>query len=98
MAAKRVLERENLYHPMRNGHSIGLDYQEHPLSAAFPDEQLQGEPNTQSVFQPGMVLEVHITAQFGEDKHAACIGDMCVVTAQGVERLTRFPRGLKILG
>jgi Xaa-Pro aminopeptidase len=97
MAARRVLEREGLNMTMRNGHSIGMDYQEQPLSAAFPDEQLLGEPNLESVLKEGMVFEVHIAAQYGEDGLAACIGDMCAVTSSSVRRLTRFPRGLNIL-
>ena len=70
-------------HSPRIGHGIGLDYSERPFLS---------ESNTE-LLKEGMVVEIH--PQFiipGEGSFYVPLGDVCYLSKDGVEILTRFPQ------
>ena len=72
-------------HGGRIGHGQGLDYSERPFLLAGSTETLK----------PGHVFVLHVClALSGTNILINPIADLCYVTEQGVEVLTRFPRGL----
>jgi Xaa-Pro dipeptidase len=82
----------------RPAHGIGLDYSERPISDFFPQPyaRVKGSRPPRLLFQPGMVLELHPNVMDPRVGFAA-LGDLCLVTADGCEALTRFPRELAIV-
>ena len=81
----------------RPAHGIGLDYSERPITDFFPQPYaaVEGPRPQRLVFEPGMVLELHPNVMDPRAGFAA-LGDLCLVTAQGCEPLTRFPRDLAV--
>jgi Xaa-Pro aminopeptidase len=75
----------------RPAHGIGLDYSERPISDFFPQPYaaVKGPRPPRLVFEPGMVLELHPNVMDPRVGFAA-LGDLCLVTADGCEALTRF--------
>jgi Xaa-Pro dipeptidase len=82
----------------RPAHGIGLDYSERPISDFFPQPyaRVKGPRPPRVLFEPGMVLELHPNVMDPRVGFAA-LGELCLVTPQGCESLTRFPRGLAIV-
>ncbi len=69
-------------HSPRIGHGIGLDYGERPLFVAGSEELLQ----------PGMTIMLHPQMTIpGEAAFYVPLGDLCLVTDDGIEILTEFP-------
>lgn len=69
----------------RIGHGQGLDYSERPFLLAGSTETLK----------PGHVFVLHVClALMGTNVLINPIADLCHVTEDGVEVLTKFPRGL----
>lgn len=69
-------------HSPRIGHGIGLDYGERPHFVADSEELLQ----------PGMTLMLHPQMTIrGEAAFYVPLGDLCLVTDDGIEVLTQFP-------
>lgn len=78
----------------RSGHGLGLDYSDPIISDYFPDSDFP-PPQTHGeiLLEPGMVLELHPGFHAPElGCTAPKIGDMCLITETGYERLSRFPR------
>ena len=66
----------------RIGHGIGMDYAEKPFLTDTND----------SVVSPGMVAVIHPQLTLPETgEFIVPLGDVCLVTADGMERLYRFP-------
>ncbi len=82
----------------RPAHGIGLDYSERPISDFFPQPYaaVKGPRPPRLVFEPGMVLELHPNVMDPRVGFAA-LGDLCLVTADGCEALTRFSCDLATL-
>jgi Xaa-Pro aminopeptidase len=85
---------------LRTGHGIGLDYSDPILTEIFRfpydlgKEGKGGDRKEASIpIQPGMLLELHPNV-FLPNEAAGAIGDMVLVTENGYEILTRFPREL----
>lgn len=69
-------------HSLRIGHGIGLDYGEQPYISDVNAEPLA----------PGMTIEIHAQAVIpGMGGFYVPLGDVCLVTDDGVEPLTKFP-------
>ena len=69
-------------HSPRIGHGIGLDYGERPHFVADSKELLQ----------PGMTIMLHAQLTVpGEAAFYVPLGDLCLVTDDGIEILTAFP-------
>jgi Xaa-Pro dipeptidase len=69
-------------HSPRIGHGIGLDYGERPYFVAGSPELLQ----------PGMTMMLHTQLTIpGEAAFYVPLGDLCLVTDDGIEILTEFP-------
>ena len=89
----------------RSGHGLGLQYSDPLVTDAFPQpaswhSTVRGgsEPTTSVresalLVQPGMVLELHPNFSVPE-LGFFCIGDVVLVTPDGPQILTRFPREL----
>ena len=76
-------ERGMKLHSPRIGHGMGLDYGERPFV---------NEGNAE-VLQPGMVAVLHTQLTVpGAGEFYVPLGDLCHVTDDGMEILTRFPR------
>ncbi|NIM44485.1 MAG: M24 family metallopeptidase [Nitrososphaeria archaeon] len=94
-AAFNVLKKSGLEVAIRLGHGLGLDYVENPLTRAFPQPIVGGEPDLTVKLQEGMTLEVHVFTLDPELKRpSVALGDVCLVTDAGVEQLTKFSRDL----
>jgi Xaa-Pro dipeptidase len=86
---------------LRSGHGIGLDYSDPILTEAFrypydlgkEGKGRDGKEGPSIPIQPGMLLELHPNI-FPPNEPAGAIGDMVLVTENGYEILTRFPREL----
>jgi len=78
----------------RSGHGLGLDYSDPIISDYFPDSDFAPPPTHGEVLlEPGMVLELHPGFRAPAlGCNAPKIGDMCLITKDGYERLTQFPR------
>lgn len=78
----------------RSGHALGLSYEDGIGTAEFP-QPYDGSamPNVPRLVQAGMLFEVHPNL-FVAGAGAAAIGDMVIVTEDGPELLTQYPRGL----
>jgi len=76
-------ERGMTLHSPRIGHGIGLDYGEKPYMNQGNAELLQ----------PGMVAVIHTQLAIpGAGDFYVPLGDICLVTEDGVEVLTKFPQ------
>lgn len=78
-------------------HQLGLDYSDPPLAYALSasrDKRLDEQGPLLSV---GQVVEIHPNYNLPGLGHV-CAGDAAVVTETGAEWLTRYPRGLAVLG
>jgi Xaa-Pro dipeptidase len=86
---------------LRSGHGIGLDYSDPVLTEAFRypydlgkgGKEKDGKEGPSIPIQPGMLMELHPNI-FPPNEPAGAIGDMVLVTENGHEILTRFPREL----
>jgi Xaa-Pro dipeptidase len=83
------------YFQFRGGHALGYSYEDPIGSAEFPQPydptaKIPAEPR---FVEPGMLFEVHPNL-FVEGVAGASIGDMVLVTEQGPELLTKYPRTL----
>ena len=80
----------------RSGHALGHSYEDPAGTSEFPQPyeagQVIGRP---ALVQAGMLFELHPNL-FIRDVGAASIGDMVLVTEQGADYLTTFPRHLLI--
>lgn len=80
----------------RSGHALGHSYEDPAGTSDFPQPyegaRAAGKP---ALAQAGMLFELHPNL-FIENVGAASIGDMVLVTEQGAEYLTTFPRHLLI--
>jgi Xaa-Pro dipeptidase len=66
----------------RIGHGIGMDYSEMPFMIEENDQELR----------PGMVIVIHPQVTLPETGgFIVPLGDVCLVTDTGMERLMRFP-------
>lgn len=82
----------------RDAHGLGFSYEDPlPVDAFIQHYQKQSGPRsvdaTQDVILPGMVLEVHPNF-FPQHLGCAVLGDMVLITEEGNEILTKFPREL----
>jgi len=71
-------------HCTRIGHGMGLDYAEGPVL----------NEGNENLFEQGQIVVVHIPFSLnlnGTDSFYVPLGDMCYVTEDGVEVLTKFP-------
>ena len=69
-------------HSPRIGHGIGLDYGERPHFVA----------GSQELLQPGMTLMLHPQMTIRDEAaFYVPLGDLCLVTDDGIEVLTQFP-------
>jgi len=75
-------ERGMTLHSPRIGHGMGLDYGERPY---------MNEDNTEAL-QPGMVAVIHTQLVVPGGDFYVPLGDICHVTDDGVELLTKFPQ------
>ena len=76
-------ERGMKLHSPRIGHGMGLDYGERPYVNAGNAELLQ----------PGMVAVIHTQLSVpGVGEFYVPLGDVCLVTDEGVDVLTTFPQ------
>jgi Xaa-Pro dipeptidase len=83
------------YFQFRGGHALGYSYEDPIGSAEFPQPydptaKIPAEPR---IVEPGMLFEVHPNL-FVKGVAGASIGDMVLVTEQGPELLTKYPRTL----
>ncbi len=81
-----------------NAHGLGLSYSEPIVGDAFPQPYAAdaGDGARQSIpVAAGMLFEFHPNA-FLPEVGGACVGDMVLVTADGNEILTRYPRTLGV--
>jgi Xaa-Pro dipeptidase len=79
-----------------NAHGLGLSYDEPDVGAAFPQPYGAGGERPGPIeARPGMVFEFHPNI-FVAGLGAAAIGDMVLVTEDGHEILTRFPRHMNV--
>jgi Xaa-Pro dipeptidase len=83
-------------HRFRVAHFLGLAYSEPPTDQAFPQPwSLSMEPPRvvpQDVpLRPGMILEIHPNIRVQGVGYCA-LGDMLLVTDEGAEQLTQFPK------
>lgn len=78
----------------RSGHALGHSYEDGVGTAEFPQPyDGRNMPDVPQLVLPGMLFEVHPNL-FVAGAGAAAIGDMALVTEDGPELLTTFPRGL----
>ena len=90
-----VPAKEGLFQ-FRSGHALGHSYEDPAGTPEFPQPYEGASPPIQSaVAQAGMLFEVHPNL-FIAKEGAASIGDMVLVTDEGPEYLTNFPRHLLI--
>lgn len=80
----------------RDGHGLGLDYEEPILTGPFPHDYAPPAQEPESVeVRPGMVFELHPNV-FSAAVGGAVIGDMVEITPRGPEFITRSPRELAV--
>jgi len=80
---RRTAEKRGMtLHSPRIGHGMGLDYGERPYV---------NEGNTEAL-QPGMVAVIHTQLVVPGGDFYVPLGDICHVTDDGVELLTKFPQ------
>lgn len=80
----------------RSGHAIGHSYEDPAGTGEFPQPYEGTQPPPQPArAQPGMLFELHPNL-FIANVGAASIGDMVLVTDDGRDMLTTFPRHLLI--
>jgi Xaa-Pro dipeptidase len=79
----------------RGGHALGLSYEDPIGSAEFPQpyDPTAKIPTEARIVQQGMLFEIHPNL-FTDGVAGASIGDMALVTEQGPELLTKYPRSL----
>ncbi len=81
----------------RQAHFMGLDYAE-KSSSAFPQpenwSQSKGSAPNEVILRPGMLLEVHTNLGGADGIGFGVMGDTYLVTEEGAERITAFPREL----
>jgi Xaa-Pro aminopeptidase len=82
----------------RGGHALGYSYEDPIGSAEFPQPYDPGAkaPAEPRIVEPGMLFEIHPNL-FVDNVAGASIGDMVLVTEQGPEFLTKYPRILLLL-
>ncbi len=95
-----ILSRSSIWPEMqrfRNGHSLGLSYEDPVLSNQFPQHWPPARfraPCCQPIpVKSGMILELHPNL-FVPGVGGAALGDMFHVTPEGTERMLQFPRRL----
>ncbi len=88
--AREVLRTAGLeaYYTHGLGHGVGLDIHEAPRLSVFVEDHETLERGMVVTVEPG----VYLSGKFG-----VRIEDMVVVTAQGVENLTTFPKELQVV-
>jgi Xaa-Pro dipeptidase len=82
----------------RGGHALGLSYEDPIGSAEFPQpyDPTAKIPTEPHIVKLGMLFEIHPNL-FIEGVAGASIGDMALVTEDGPELLTKYPRSLLAL-
>lgn len=78
----------------RNGHGLGLSYEEPLTTAVFRQHFAPGAPPaaaSELALAPGMLFELHPN-MFVPDLGGAALGEMVLVTPDGPECLLRHPR------
>lgn len=79
----------------RNGHGLGLSYEDPLLSGQFVQHwgpsEFQGPPPTPIPAQSGMVFELHPNL-FVPGRGGAALGEMYLMTDTGAQPMLRFPR------
>jgi Xaa-Pro dipeptidase len=83
------------YFQFRSGHALGHSYEDPIGSAEFPQpyDPPKSSLTGHHIAEPGMLFEIHPNL-FIEGFAGASIGDMVLVTGDGAEVLTKYPRGL----
>ena len=78
-------------------HQLGLDYSDPPLAYALSAGRDQRLDAQGPLLRVGQVVEIHPNYNLPGLGHV-CAGDAAVVTETGADWLTKYPRGLAVLG
>lgn len=78
-------------------HQLGLDYSDAALSEALNPGRDRSADADGPLLREGQVIEIHPNYNLPGLGHV-CAGDAAMVTANGAEWITRYPRGLARLG